>query len=269
MDNNMDNIERQKQHFDSIADRYRLARRTANHLLIKHLIWSDFLEKHTALKRDGLSVLEGMCGFADGKDVLEHTLGVNIIYSGFDYSDTVVDHMRKTHPHIDIRKQDATKFETDRQYDAVMVLGGLHHVPDKAAEVVLKLAAAIRPGGYFINLEPTSGNWLFKTVRELIYNRNSLFDAQTERGSGIDELFGMFERAGLSRADVTYPGLLAYILYYNPDAFPFLNIGGARTVKTIYGIDRLFTRTSVGRALSFATLSLWRKPDPAGGANRH
>lgn len=256
----MDKIERQKQHFNDIAGVYYAARRSENHLLIKDLMWHGFLSGKSCLKHEGASVLEPMCGFADGKEILEKHLGISVVYSGTDYSDTVVDQLRQSHPHLDVRQQDVTQFVADRQYDIVIVLGGLHHVPDSAPDVVRRLAGAIKPGGHFINLEPTSGNWIFKRAREIIYRRNPLFDAQTERAFGVRELFNMFEAAGLSRVEVMYPGLLAYVLYYNPDAFPFLNTGGPRTVRAIYAVDHRFYRTLIGRWLSFATLSLWRKP---------
>lgn len=258
----MDKIERQKKHFNEIADVYYKARQTENHLLVKDLIWRDFLNDKRDLKRSGVTVLEAMCGFAEGKKLLEKHLGVSVIYSGSDYSDTVVERLRESHPGLDIHQQDITKFVPDKQnqYDIIILLGGLHHVPDMAADVVSRLSGAIRPGGYFINLEPTSGNWIFEKAREMIYKRNSLFDEQTERAFSVSELFNMFEAAELSLVDVMYPGLLAYVLYYNPDAFPGLNVGNATVVKMIQAVDRLFYRTLIGRWLSFATLTLWKKP---------
>ena len=69
----------------------------------------------------------------------------------------------------------------------------------------------------------------------------------------------VFGDAGFSLVDVMYPGLLAYVLYDNPDAFPYLNIGGRRTDGAVYASERLLLRTPLARALSFATLALWQK----------
>ena len=60
---------------------------------------------------------------------------------------------------------------------------------------------------------------------------------------------------------MAWPGLASYVLYYNPDAFPSLNLGGERAVRTAFALDRPFFRTPIGRFFSFATLSLWRRPD--------
>jgi hypothetical protein len=70
----------------------------------------------------------------------------------------------------------------------------------------------------------------------------------------------LFTDAGLHSELICYPGLLSYIMYYNPDAFPALNIGGKSLVSLLYAFDKLFYKNPVGRALSFATLSVWSKP---------
>ena len=256
----MDKLERQRAHFNSIAERYQLARKGVNHLLLKDLIWADFLGPHHELKRDGLQVLEAMCGFGDGKTILEGTLGVELDDAGFDYSDEVIARVRKDKPELAIFHGDVGSIELDRQFDLILLLGGLHHVPQIADAALRRLVAAIRPGGLFISLEPTSGNRLFSKVRDWVYSRNSLFDEQTERGFTVEEVLTMFHDAGLEEVDLVFPGLLAYVLYYNPDAFPWLNLGGPRTVRALYRVDRLFLRNRIGRALSFATLSLWRRP---------
>lgn len=109
------------------------------------------------------------------------------------------------------------------------------------------------------SLEPTHGNPLTRAVRDRIYRRNALFDEQTERAFSVRDLFGMFEAAGLRRRVVMYPGLLAYVLYYNPDAFPGLNRGGSAGVRLAWTLDRPLIGTALGRLLSFCTLSLWER----------
>jgi SAM-dependent methyltransferase len=252
--------EQQRAHFNSIADRYRSARSGDNHLELKRLMWSDFLSDKTDLKRPGISVLDAMCGYADAHGILCEHLGANIDYTGLDYSDEVIAQVRRERPGLNVLHADVTAYAASRTYDLVVVFGGLHHVHHAAADTVTRLAAAIRPGGWFLSLEPTHGNRLFGAVRNAIYRRNTLFDERTERDFSVEELRAVFEGAGLELVDVTYPGLLAYVLYYNPDAFPRLNVGGPRAVRFFHSIDRRLMRTGLGRWLSFATLSLWQKP---------
>lgn len=253
-------VERQREHFNSIADTYFSARLDANHRALKHLIWSEFLRDKSLLKTPNLSVLDAMCGYADANGILREHLGGDIAYSGFDYSDEVIARVRREHPDLDVWQADATEFRPGRSYDLVVLIGGLHHVHHAASRALGNLAAAIRPGGHFLSFEPTHGNRVFGAVRDAIYRRNALFDAATERGFSVSELFAMFEGVGLERVDVLYPGLLSYMLYYNPDAFPKLNVGSPRAVRFLFSLERPFMRSVAARTLSFATLSLWRKP---------
>lgn len=255
----MDKNQHQREHFNKVAMGYRNARRNSNHLLLKSLIWSEFLQPQTQLKKEGLSVLEAMCGFADGKDIIETTFAININYSGFDYSDTVVAAIKEEQPDIDIFHADVGKVELTKKYDVIILLGGLHHVPHIAADVVARLSKAIKPGGYFINLEPTNGNRVFGWIRNKIYQQNTLFDEKTERAFEVSELMSFFTEDKLELVDIIYPGLSSYVLYYNPDAFPYLNFGGARMVEAAFKFDKLFWRNAIGRVFSFATLSLWKK----------
>jgi len=255
----MTKIERQRAHFDSIAAEYYAARRNSNHVLLKSLIWKEFFSRWPGPRRADLEVLEAMCGFADGKDIIENGLGFPARYTGFDYSSEVVARLQDVRPDLRVTCADVTTFTTAHQYDIVMLLGGLHHVPDAAGDVILRLTGALKPGGYFINLEPTHGNVVFRLIRQAIYRRNTLFDSATEQAFVTDRLFALFRSAGLTLVDTMYPGLLSYVLYYNPDALPLLNRGGERAVRAAFGIDRPLMRTGIGKTLSFATLTLWRK----------
>lgn len=201
-----------------------------------------------------------MCGFAEGKNILERYFSFDISYSGFDYSDAVINELKHSSSGSNIWQADVTTYEPEpEQYDIIILIGGLHHVPNDAENVVKTLARGLAPGGLFINLEPTYGNHLFKLVRDRIYKRNKIFDEQTERAFKVSELEQFFENAGLSKKRQYYPGLIAYVLFYNPYAFPFLNIGGKRAVDIVFRLDRLFMHNSLGRTLSFATLGIWSR----------
>jgi SAM-dependent methyltransferase len=254
-----DKVARQKAHFDSVADTYIASRGHRNHRMLRDLIWGAFLGDKHALRRHGMSVLEPMCGFARGRQILVDHLGVDFRYRGFDYSSVVIDAVRRSYHDLDITRQDVTRYEPDGQYDIIILVGGLHHVPHEARGVVGRLARALRPGGYFINFEPTDGNIFFTWLRRWIYRRNSLFDEETERSFSLGEYFEIFKSAGLHNIDSMYPGLLAYALYYNPDAFPWLNVGGPGLVRAIWHLERPFRRNAIGRTLSFATLALWQR----------
>jgi len=258
----MDYVLRQKKHFEKISKTYRLSRQHANHLLFKELLWEYFL-KGVPFPSKRLDVLEPMCGYAEGKSILEKYGGLDINYTGFDYSEPFVEHVRATEPSANVFLMDVTAFKTDRRYDLVILLGGMHHVPRHVLSVIGRMHEVLKDGGFFISLEPTQNNTVFRKIREAIYHQNSLFDSETEQAFDLLDLNAHFIKNGFRLVRQIYPGLLAYVLYYNPDAFPWLNVGGRMTVTSIFNIEKAFYASVLGRRLSFATLSLWQKPAPS------
>ena len=256
-------LEQQREHFNSIAEQYYRARTNKNHLLLKDLIWRTFLERNSGLGDHVHSVLEPMCGMAEGYEILKSNFNFDFDYKGFDYSENMVEIARRSKPDLMIDWGDVTAFlPSDKPVDLIILIGGLHHVYSRCAEVLSNLSKAVRPGGYFISFEPTHNNFLNRTIRENIYKTNNLFDDDTEQGFEYKDLAINFEMAGFERIDEVYPGLLSYVFYYNPDAFPILNIGGANLVRILFRLDRMFWANWIGRKMSFATLTLWRRlPD--------
>ncbi len=253
-------LERQREHFNKIADLYERGQSEPTHKRIKELIWAKATQSMDPPNKARPRVLEPMCGFAEGKQILDQHLSSDFIYSGFDYSDRVIEKLKEARPDLNVWHGDVTTYEPENAaYDIIILIGGLHHVPDQAAETVKRLSKGLVPDGLFISLEPTSGNPVFEFIRTQIYKKNAIFDQQTERGFRVAELKRMFLSAGLKQHYCSYPGLLAYVFYYNPYAFPFLNVGGTRIVDALFALDRLFYRNVIGRIFSFATLSIWRR----------
>lgn len=253
----VNDIERQREHFENISEKYFQSRQSKNHLYLKDLMWHSFFKDKTYLKKQNLSVLEPMCGYSEGKKIIERTIGTIDDYEGFDYSSVLVEKVNEMNPDLNVYVQDITTFDSDKTHDIIIIIGGLHHVPSYCAEAVKNLRNNLKKGGHFIVLEPTHNNYIFRKVRERIYKKNELFDQQTEQAFVLKDLNDLFLKNGYSLKDQMYPGLLSYILFYNPDAFPWLNFGGKGLVKFLFTLDSLFFRNYIGRKLSFATLSIF------------
>ncbi|MEQ1929456.1 MAG: class I SAM-dependent methyltransferase [Parvularculaceae bacterium] len=256
-----DVVDRQKEHFNRIAPAYVAGRNERNHIVVKDLIWEAAVRGVKFDLPPRFSVIEPMCGVGDGCDFARKHLGPDFSYAGFDYSDEIVRSAKEQMPGADIWRADATTVELpSARYDAAIILGGLHHVPFHVPQVLASVTRSLKPGGYFINFEPTSGNPAFAKAREIIYERNAIFDAGTERAFTVPQLKSLFEEAGLRPERITFPGLAAYALYYNPYAFPQLNVGSEGLVRKVFSADRLFLSNAIGKFFSFATFSIWRKP---------
>ena len=171
----------------------------------------------------------------------------------------MVDYVRKKHSDMDVQVQDVTTFRADRAYDVVYIIGGLHHVHKYTAKVMANIANSLVPGGLFINFEPTHNNILFSAIRKAIYIKNSFFDQETERGFTTKELDKMACECSLQPVRQIYPGLLAYVLWYNPDAFPLLNRGSIDFARKVINLESRLWSTQFARFFSFATLSCYRK----------
>ncbi len=255
----MSSVDQQREHFESISDTYFDARQHPNHLLYKKLMWELFFKRNGHVLHDGEKVIEPMCGYSEGKAILEQHCGKTFDYTGFDFSKSIIDRAKKNYPSADIYVQDVTKFEGHEQYDLMILIGGLHHVYAHVSSVLERLVSALKPGGYMINLEPTQNNPVYGWVRRRIYRKNELFDDETEQAFDLPELNHLYRDAGLSIQDQIYPGLMAYIMYYNPDAFPALNRGSSKVVRAVFALEKKFYRSWMARKLSFATLSLLAK----------
>jgi SAM-dependent methyltransferase len=251
----MDKIERQKEHFESISEKYYESRQLQSHLLLKDLLWDYFLKNKNYLKKDNLRVLEPMCGYGEGKDILEKHLGIKILYSGFDYSTNLVKKINTIDQAADVIEMDITKFVPSIEYDLIIIIGGLHHVPFHVDSVLDKFHESLCKNGHLIYFEPTHNNFLFKKIRERIYRKNPFFDDDTERAFELKQINQIFLNHKFKIIDQIYPGLLSY----NPDAFPFFNKGGEGLLKALFGFDKLFFRNFIGKKLSFATITLLQK----------
>ncbi|MDR0476892.1 MAG: class I SAM-dependent methyltransferase [Desulfobulbaceae bacterium] len=255
----MDDIVRQRDHFEKIAELYRQARNDPKHLLLKKYIWDIFLKGISFPAVEKLNVLEAMCGYGEFYDILQERLDKDFVFDAFDYSESMVAFAQERNPGINIWTQDVTTFCAPNSYDIICVIGGLHHVHRYIDKVLRNISLSLRSDGLFINLEPTANNPIFTWTRQAIYRKNSFFDADTERGFTTAELNKAVLSRGMRLIRQLYPGLLAYVLWYNPDALPWLNKGTSFFAEELIRTESKVWESGLARFFSFATLSCYRK----------
>ena len=257
----MNKSEKQREHFNKISERYISGRQNKNHLAYKDVMWQKVFSEIQKIQSDfrGMRVLEAMSG--ECEILLRfHDQFPEVRLFGFDYSDAMVESARKKNGNIaNIFQADVLKWNEPEKYDIIVIIGGLHHVPDSAATALKNVYDSLKPGGLFVNFEPTHNFFLFRWIREKIYKKNSLFEESSERGFNLKDYEFLLNQTGFKNHFVMYNGLLGYVLYYNPDAFPWLNIGTGRIASFFSKIDMLLGRTVLGKIFSFASFSISRK----------
>ena len=63
----MNKIEEQRKSFEDRSNDYYTKRQSENHLVLKDLIWNYFFHDKEYLNKNGMAVLEPMCGYGEGK----------------------------------------------------------------------------------------------------------------------------------------------------------------------------------------------------------
>lgn len=258
----MNQIEQQISNFNDRVDNYLSKKESRQRKFYISLLWKlvfSYINKNFSHK-ENVCVLEPMCGWS-AYDIVKKNISAPIQkYDAFDYSEKMVEIGKKMYPNVNFWVQDATTFlPSDVKYDVILLIGGLHHIPGYAQTVLSNLSKCLSPDGYMVNLEPTFNNRLLSFLCNLIYKKNKNFDHETERRFSLNEINNYYTSAGLTITKQLYPGLLAYLLWYNPDIFPFLNRGSVRLVKKLFSFERKIYTSGYAKKMSVATITILKK----------
>jgi ubiquinone/menaquinone biosynthesis C-methylase UbiE len=116
---------------------------------------------------------------------------------------------------------DATNLPlNDATFDSVFIIGGIHHVNDRA-RLFSEIYRVLKPGGRFYWREPVSDFFLWRWLRALIYWLSPSLDEKTERPLRYEETVPVLERAGLALKHWATHGFLGYCLLMNSDVLVF------------------------------------------------
>lgn len=129
---------------------------------------------------------------------------------------------------------DATRAPlADAAADSVIMLGGVHHVMDRAA-LFAEVRRILKPGGRFYFREPVSDFALWRALRAVIYRLSPALDHETERPLRKDETIPVLESAGLTPIHWRTHGLIGFCIFMNSDVLVF-----NRAFRFVPGIRRL------------------------------
>ena len=201
---------RQKQHYADVHDAYEAHYYDASSMKYRSRFMYDWLFDRIDL--NNATVADLACGSGyNSLAIMERYSGVRTV--GFDISEPACASYRRTtgNPaHV----TDLTRpTGLTEQFDAAIVIGGLHHCVVNLAQTLQNVAAMVKPGGHLLMMEP-SADFVLNVVRNKWYAADKYFDAPTEEALSHDAILKQaspyFEGNG-----VRYFGGLAYFLILN------------------------------------------------------
>jgi ubiquinone/menaquinone biosynthesis C-methylase UbiE len=166
------------------------------------------------------TVAELCCGRGEAPMLLKGRISR---YIGIDVSENMLEAARQLHKDASslFLQGDATRVPlAPESIDTIVMLGGVHHVPDRA-RLFDEIAHVLKPGGRFLYREPVSDFILWRALRAAIYRLSPMLDPSTERPLLYEETVPVLERAGLASLHYRTHGFLGFCLFMNSDVLFF------------------------------------------------
>jgi ubiquinone/menaquinone biosynthesis C-methylase UbiE len=189
------------------------------------------------------TVAEICCGRAEAFRLLRGRIERGI---GVDISISMLEAAMRGHSadRFSFVQADATRLPLAREaFDNVFMLGGIHHVRDRA-ELFAEIARILKPGGWFYFREPVSDFALWRWIRAVVYRLSPMLDHETERPLLYQETAPVLSATGLSLHHWTTHGFVGFCLLMNSDVLVFNRL--FRFIPGIRGIARGAARLDAG-----------------------
>jgi SAM-dependent methyltransferase len=162
----------------------------------------------------GCKVLEAMCGSGLTTQTL---LARGAQVTGLDISEACIESFRRRWPQCDTACASITRAGlASASFDAIVIVGGLHHLQPDVDPAVDEIHRLLKPGGSLCFFEPHAGS-LPDVFRRQWYKRDEMF-GRNEAAIDLDALkrkyAGHFEFA-----HQVYGGNIAFLLVFNSLVF--------------------------------------------------
>jgi SAM-dependent methyltransferase len=143
-----------------------------------------------------------------------------------------------------------------RQFDAAIVIGGLHHCVVNLPQAMDNLARLVKPNGVVLMMEP-SADGILESLRNRWYRGDHYFDAHTEHALSHDKLLRV--AGDQFRAEVVrYIGGPAYFLVLNSLVLRVPLSAKGWVAAATWPLERAFNRLNTRRGAA-AFVARWRR----------
>jgi SAM-dependent methyltransferase len=201
----------------------------------------------------GRRVLDAMCGSGLSLPALRER---GALVTGLDVSDAAIATLRGRWPDLEGVCASITRSGLPSgSFDAVVVVGGLHHLHPHLDDAVAEIHRLLAPGGTFCFMEPHSGS-LPDVFRKLWYRYDRLF-VDNEAAVDLDGLRRRFaDRFTVVRE--TYGGGPAFLLVFNSMVFRIPLAAKPWYSPALLRLEALLARWQTPRTACYAVCQ-WRK----------
>jgi ubiquinone/menaquinone biosynthesis C-methylase UbiE len=208
----------QQEHYDRIAAKY-----------VENLEYPHTEEYMAYLDRQFVDILpagslgtvaELCCGRGEAARLLKDRIDR---YVGADVSVGLLDNARRDLPEqkFFFVQSDATLLPLDDAlFDNVVMLGGIHHVPDRA-RLFAEIKRILKPGGGFYFREPVDDFLLWRGIRKVVYRASDFLDHNLEHPLRRQQTEDALHGAGLKLTTWRTYGFLGFCLFMNSDVLVF------------------------------------------------
>lgn len=249
----------QAEHYDRISIQY------LTNLQYAHTQeYISYLDKELrgVLERNTLGVIaELCCGAGEVAHVFENQYSQLI---GIDVSLNMLRLAVKKDSNALYVHGDATTLPlADESCDSVVMIGGIHHVPDRE-RLFREIFRVLKPGGRFLFREPLNDFWLWRFIRAIVYRLSPALDFNTERPIRYRDTAPLLEKIGFDIVEWKPVGFAGFCLFMNSDVMVinriFRFLPGIRTlVRACTKFDKFITSKSSLRNVGLLVVCLARK----------
>ncbi len=238
--------------------RIRYKKEASEHYLHNQDFWNqryrDEFMRPTSKDIDlkGKTVLEGMC--ASGTETA-YLLGQGAKVVGLDISEENASFYRKKwNADCHVRSIHDTQFQKG-SFDAVWIIGGLHHVIPLLPSVIDEMHRILKPGGHFFFVEPNADTWL-NMVRSLWYALSSRFEKEERALSYQKDLQPLIKGRFLER-EIILSGNIAYLIIAQSLVTRIPKSVRKKISKSMFELEKWLSAKNIAPKLFFS--GLWQK----------
>lgn len=226
---------RQKEIFEGIHDEYYAS--TADRYA--HAYKEQYVFKRVARYLHGAnSVMEIACGQGEAVGWLRER-NPQLSIAGCDISEKAVLDFEAAHRSPAFVADMTKPFHHGQKYDAVIVMGGIHHLIEDLDTAFANISGLLKPGGRLVMSEPNA-DYFLNPVRRLWYKWDkSNFDAASEEALSHDRLLAE-HGADFRKIGVRYFGGPAYFLLALNMFLRIPNASKRFMAPIVMGAERIF-----------------------------